>query len=259
MESSVLPTEEPDILPWHEALCATCAPTVLMGCSKTFNNLSSKITLPGSVCLPQSLSLVLLCSAFALSLLRDTPPNPFFSTRTDALLCLRGRTKRFTMPEDEPAFLICSLVQTGAGSEHSWQVLPGLRDRNSSRWCLLVSCWPGTSPVGSVHGVLPVSSWHFLCCGCWAGVPADVSPSPTPPWGQCHLGGCSAFSQALLTPFSVLCWHGGCDKDWECGTLEPAPRRILGSGPGQSWLGGLARGRRGSSERCGALCHPKQQ
>lgn len=115
-ESSVLPTEEPDILPWHKALCATCAPTVLVGCSKTFNILSSKITWPGSVCLPQPPSLVLLFTAFALSLLRDTPPNPFLSTRTDALLCLRGRTERFTMPEDEPAFLICSLVQLGASS-----------------------------------------------------------------------------------------------------------------------------------------------
>lgn len=119
-ESSVLPTEEPDILPWHKALCATCAPTVLLGCSKTFNILSSKITWPGSACLPQLLSLVLLFTACALSLLRDTPPDPLLSTRTDALFCLRGRTERFTMPEDEPVFLICSLVQTGTSSEHSW-------------------------------------------------------------------------------------------------------------------------------------------
>lgn len=119
-ESSVLPTEEPDILPWHKALCAICAPTVLLGCSKTFNILSSKITWPGSVCLPQSLSLVLLFKAFALSLLSDTPPNPFLSTRTDALFCLRGRTERFMMPEDEPIFLICLLVQIRTSSERSW-------------------------------------------------------------------------------------------------------------------------------------------
>lgn len=109
-ESSVLPREEPDILSWHKARCATCAPTVLLGCSKTFNILSSKITWPGSACLPQLLSLVLLFTAFALSLLRDTPRIPFLSARTDALFCLRGRTERFTTPEDEPVFLICSLV-----------------------------------------------------------------------------------------------------------------------------------------------------
>lgn len=119
MESSVLPTEEPDILPWHKALCATCAPTVLLGCSKTFNILSSKITWPGRVCLPQLLSLVLLFTAFALSLLRDTPPHAFLSTRTDALICLAGRTERFTVPEDEPVLLICSLLQAGTSSEPS--------------------------------------------------------------------------------------------------------------------------------------------
>lgn len=68
--------------------------------------------------------------------------------------------------------------------------------------------------------------------------------------------------RSLAVPNPLLAmgsWNGECDKDWECGTLEPASRRILGSGLGQLWLGGLAGGSRGSSECCRALCHPEQQ
>lgn len=235
MESSVLPTEEPDILPWHEALCATCAPTVLVGCSKTFNNLSSKITLPGSVCLPQLLSLVLLCTASALSLLRDTPPDPFFSTRTDALLCLRGRTERFTMPEDEPAFLLCSLVQPGACSEHSWQVLAGLR----CWWRRAAGAAPGGAPgvllardqpCGKCPWSAPseLLAFPLLCLLGWC-VPADVPPSSTPPMGSVSPWWLLCFSQALLTPFSVLCWPRDVTRTqgvWDPGTSTKEDRGV---------------------------------
>lgn len=92
--SLVLPTEKPVILAWHNALCATCALTVLLGCSQTFNIFSSKITWPLGVCLLGSLSLVLLKFLLFYSS-AALPKNPCLSTRTRCpLLSLWKRRKK---------------------------------------------------------------------------------------------------------------------------------------------------------------------
>lgn len=86
MDSLVLPTEKAVILAWHNALCATCALTVLLGCSQTFSIFSSKITWPVGVCLLRSLSLGLLFKVFTVLLFRSTPQKSL-PLNKDQMLC----------------------------------------------------------------------------------------------------------------------------------------------------------------------------
>lgn len=53
----------------------------------------------------------------------------------------------------------------------------------------------------------PLAFPLLVARGCWLGLFQVMCPLlPHHPRGQCDLGGCSAFGQDLLSPFSILCW-----------------------------------------------------
>lgn len=123
--------------------------------------------------------------------------------------------------------------------EGSWQVLQGTR----CWWRRAAGITPGGAPwcpAGTGPPPWEVSMECSQCpagisfCWChWVGLFQVMSPLlPHPPWGQCDLGGCCAFSQALLTPFSILCWPWapGMGNVTRTGSVGPWNQH-----PGGSW------------------------